>query len=207
MRCWRLIQKLKSLSRDYNDNTQISIHTFMKNILIGKMRNVIVFGLFMIGLVACQSTSQDSKIVIKQLEDSLKQAAMADETLAQQLLGHYETYIAHEATTDEKPSFYIKSADLCKATGDYDKAVQLYEKIYTEFKNHEKAAQALFMQAFTYDTDLKNVEKAKSLYEQFITQYPAHELADDAKASLEVLGLSDEEALKKILENQKRNVK
>lgn len=60
-----------------------------------------------------------------------------------------------------------------------------------------------FLEAFTYDNELKEVDVARQLYEQFIDKFPKDELADDAKFLLKNLGKSDDEILQELgTENQ-----
>jgi len=83
-----------------------------------------------------------------------------------------------------------------QAANDFPKAVNLYDRIYTQYPNYEKAAQALFLKAFTYDNDLNDKGTARALYEEFLKKYPNDDFADDTQFLLNNLGKNDEEIIK-----------
>ena len=72
----------------------------------------------------------------------------------------------------------------------------IYDAIYTQYPQYEKAAQALFLKAFTYDNDLKDKGTAKALYEEFLQKFPNDDFADDTQFLLKNLGKNDEEIIK-----------
>lgn len=80
----------------------------------------------------------------------------------------------------------------------FPKAVELYEWVYSAYPDYDKASQALFMMAFTYDNEMRNVDRAKVLYEEFLQKYPTDDFADDALVLLQNLGKSEEEILKNL---------
>jgi len=89
-----------------------------------------------------------------------------------------------------------KAGDVSRAAGAYDKALEYFEQTFTAYPDSDRAPEALFMQAFTLDNDLKRYDEAKVLYEAFLTKYPNDDFADDAKFLLENLGKSEEEIFK-----------
>lgn len=93
------------------------------------------------------------------------------------------------------PALY-RSADLLRAKGADVQVANVYHKLRTDYPSYSKAGEALFMEAFTYDENLKDYEKAKPLYEKFIEEYPGHTFADDARIMLNNLGKSSEEMIR-----------
>lgn len=94
--------------------------------------------------------------------------------------------------------FLFKAAEIATLRRQYAKAIELYDRIETEFSQHPRAPQALFMQAFTYDENLGQIETAREKYTAFIRKYPDHDFADDAQVMLDNLGKSDEDILREL---------
>lgn len=96
----------------------------------------------------------------------------------------------------EKSGDYLhKAGETARSIRSFDKALAYYDWICTKYPNHPKAPQALFLQAFTYDNDKRNLEKAKELYTAFLEKYPNDDFADDTQFLLENLGKDDEEII------------
>lgn len=77
----------------------------------------------------------------------------------------------------------------------FNKAVDLYKKIFVDYPKSKEAENALFMAGFILANDLSDLENAKNTYELFLENYPNGELSDDAIVELKNLGKSPEEIL------------
>jgi TolA-binding protein len=53
------------------------------------------------------------------------------------------------------------------------------------------------LEAYTYENNLNDLDKAKALYEKFLTDFPKSAFADDAKFSIQNLGLTPEQIIEK----------
>ncbi|GJM32680.1 MAG: hypothetical protein DHS20C18_16810 [Saprospiraceae bacterium] len=95
----------------------------------------------------------------------------------------------------QSPVLLHKAGEVARSIRAFNKALEIYNWIYTKYPNYEKAPQALFLQAFTLDNDLKKYDEAKVLYEEFLKKYPNDDFADDTKFLLENLGKDDEEII------------
>ncbi|MDF1866608.1 MAG: tetratricopeptide repeat protein [Saprospiraceae bacterium] len=97
---------------------------------------------------------------------------------------------------DGKAGDYLhKAGETARSIRSFDKALNFYDWICTKYPEHPKAPQALFLQAFTYDNDKKDIEKARTLYTAFLEKYPNDDFADDTKFLLDNLGKDDEEII------------
>lgn len=94
------------------------------------------------------------------------------------------------------PDYLHKAGETARAIRAFPKAVEIYDRIYANYPTYEKAAQALFLKAFTYDNDLGDKATAKALYEEFLTKFPEDDFADDTQFLLANLGKDDEEIIK-----------
>jgi tetratricopeptide (TPR) repeat protein len=96
----------------------------------------------------------------------------------------------------------IYAADL----HDFKKAIECHQKIMETYPDHSLAAKSLIIIAVTYENELKDLEKARQAYESFLKKYPEHELVPGVKGALDLLGISDEELEKRILEKNQKTV-
>lgn len=94
------------------------------------------------------------------------------------------------------PEWLMAAAEAALAAENYSKAVALFEQIQGQYGQSPKASQALFLQAFTYENNLNELDKAKTAYQLFLKKYPDDEFADDAQMALKNLGKSPEELVK-----------
>jgi len=94
------------------------------------------------------------------------------------------------------PDYLHKAGETARAIRAFPQAVDIYDRIYTQYPTYEKAAQALFLKAFTYDNDLGDKATAKVLYESFLKKFPNDDFADDTEFLLANLGKDDEEIIK-----------
>lgn len=95
----------------------------------------------------------------------------------------------------KSPDYLHKAGETARSLRSFPKALEIYDWITGKYPNHAKAAQALFLKAFTYDNDLKNTEKARALYTEFLQKYPNDDFADDTQFLLDNLGKNDEEII------------
>jgi tetratricopeptide (TPR) repeat protein len=121
-----------------------------------------------------------------------------DQEKADRYVAEAENYATAHRGDTSAVYFLFKAAEVATLQRKYDKAINLYELIESDFSTHPRAPQALFMQAFTYDENLGQEDMARQTYEAFINKYPDHDFADDAQVMLDNLGKTDEEILREL---------
>jgi len=107
-----------------------------------------------------------------------------------------ELFALLKPSDPKSPEYLHKAGETARAVRAFPKAVEVYDRIYAKYPNYEKAAQALFLKAFTYDNDLGDKATAKTLYEEFLKKFPNDDFADDTQFLLSNLGKNDEEIIK-----------
>ncbi len=104
---------------------------------------------------------------------------------------------------NEKSALHLKrSGELARTVQRFDKAVELYDWLLTNYPETKEAESALFLSAFTYENDLVNISEAQQRYEQFLKKYPKSDFADDAQFLLDNLGKDDSEILESLQKRQ-----
>ncbi len=83
---------------------------------------------------------------------------------------------------------------------DFEKAVEAYRKVTTDFENSAEVPHARFMIGYIYSNILSEYEKARLEYQSFLEKYPDHELSTSVKFELEWMGkdINEIDALKHI---------
>ena len=103
---------------------------------------------------------------------------------------------------EDAPEVALRAAETARTIRTFPVALELYETIYERYPQHPKASQALFLQAFTLDNDLKKLDEAKALYETFLEKFPTDDFADDTKFLLKNLGKNDQEIIESFTRQQ-----
>lgn len=119
-----------------------------------------------------------------------------DQKLAGELILAYEDFSKKYPQDSLAPQFLFKAGEVSMSTNQGGKAIQYFDNFLTTYPDKPKTPHCLFLQAFVYETQLKDLPNAKRKYEEFINRYPKHELVKDAVASIEMLGKSPEEIIK-----------
>jgi TolA-binding protein len=113
-----------------------------------------------------------------------------------------ESYSLVLPNAEDTPEVLYKAAEVARSIRSFNKALELYETINSQYPEHEKSSQSLFMRAFTLDSDLRQIDEARKLYESFISQYPDDDFVDDAQVLLDNLGKDDEAIIEAITKGQ-----
>ena len=102
---------------------------------------------------------------------------------------------ALECSKKLTPKELLELAQLEGGKGNYEKAVEQYEKLLTLYPNNENAPLALFMIGFTYANELGNKDKARIAYKEFLEKYPDSELKASVEFELKHMGKRPEDIL------------
>jgi hypothetical protein len=162
---------------------------------------------------ACKSDTKattDLKTTIAALEDSIftKEGGIKplQEENGRKLVVAYEEYaLSGVADTVAIEALYKASAIAKNVNGSYAKSVQLLHQIYTNYPESPRAADAEFMEAYTYANDLQDDDTAKKLYDAFIQKHPNHQMYETAILEIKNLGKTPEMMVEEFKKNAKDN--
>ena len=82
------------------------------------------------------------------------------------------------------------------------KAIDIANIMIEQYPEFEMTPMAMFLKGFVYETMMNDNEKALDTYHQFLERYPNSSLVNDVKSTIENIGLSPEELIKKFEENE-----
>ncbi len=99
-------------------------------------------------------------------------------------------------------AYLFRSGEVARGIRDYAEAIALFEEVETKYPSHERAPQALFLRAFTYEENMRDVASAKKYYQLFLKKYPNHAIAAHVKDLLKVVETPPEELIKQFKEKE-----
>jgi tetratricopeptide (TPR) repeat protein len=118
----------------------------------------------------------------------------------QQLLVAYADFINYNNAEEMTPEYLFRSAKVANEIGKPRKAIEHLINLHDGFPKYPRRTEAVFLIAFLYENMLNDREMAEKYYEQVVELYPESPWAEDAKASLKLLYLTDEEKIAKFIE-------
>lgn len=137
----------------------------------------------------------------KKIEKLEKQVFATDKAIepeaASDLVSAYCDYADANPKDAMTPEYLFKAVDVSMNINEPQRTISIIDRLIKEYPDYPRTQAALFMKAFIFENKYNNLDMAKKLYEQYLEMYPNGEFADDCRASIENLGLSPEEIVKK----------
>lgn len=152
-------------------------------------------------LSACAFSAKKKAEAISALELSISESAkknVADTTKVQELLADYDYYVNHYPKDSLTPVYLMRSADFDRAIGLPLKAIGNYHRVYMEYPQYPKTNMALFLEGFTYENDLHDLERARASYNLYLQKFPDSKMAKDVKFLLEHLGMTPDQIMHEV---------
>ena len=113
------------------------------------------------------------------------------------------TEFAKAFPSDPKtPDLIFKAADVARGAKEYGKAVQLWGQLWRKHPDHPKAPRALFLQGFTFESELRDANMASKYYKDFLETYPNDSLAPQVQQLLQVVEISPEDLIRQFESKQ-----
>jgi tetratricopeptide (TPR) repeat protein len=82
---------------------------------------------------------------------------------------------------------YWLEANIRMKRGEFDRAIELLQKILDEYADDVLTDDAYFLQGDIYERQLKNKDKAMEIYREFLTKYPGSVFAAEARKRFRTL--------------------
>ncbi len=135
---------------------------------------------------------------IKQLEDTLSANSdnKIDRKLAVELLNKSALFAETFPEDEQSPAYLFRAGNVAVGIGAFEDAVGYFQTVHKKYEQFQRAPDALFLEGFTYENHLKNIEKAKACYQDFLSRFPNDELAEQVKLVLESIDKTPEELVK-----------
>ncbi len=173
-----------------------------------KLNNLVFLG-FLVLLFSCSQSEQRSKELTELTETELKdsvyklesnllnQNLKADIEIAKQLQEATNQYAERFPESPNREDILYKSVLAARGMEKPYFAIQTLSKLIIEYPQSKHLVDYLYEKASIFDFQLNAKEEAKKIYGQIVKDYPDNQWADDSKARLETIDLSDDELIKK----------
>lgn len=151
---------------------------------------------FLITACTSEKTPRDLAIEeIKTTEAAMHQNLELNDLTATAALKAYENFVSQFPKDDLSPDFLFKSAEISTSSKQFDKALNYYKQIIAQYPNYKLIQESYFLQASLLDNYMERDGQAKMVYEELIEKFPKSNYANDAKAAIANLGLTDKELI------------
>lgn len=148
--------------------------------------------------VGCQPEMDPLQREIQTMESQLQEDVSVDTTLAKKITKAYLKFVKVNPTDTLAPVYLSRSADIMKEIPELRlKSVNIYNRVFVEYPEHELAARSIFMVGFVFDEKYDDSERSIKAYNFFLEKFPNHELAEQAR-NLVAIRQSEEDILGQI---------
>ena len=162
-----------------------------------------IFVLLSLALMLLSCGEKMSVEKINELESKVfaKDAVLSSENVIQ-LVDAYLLFAKQNPNDQQTPEFLFKALDVAvgiNAEGP-QKAIDIADILIEKYPDFEMTQMAMFVKGFVYENMIGDLQNAEMTYRQFIEKYPNSPIVEDVKATLENLGLTPEELIRKFEE-------
>ena len=160
------------------------------------MKKIIVLLLIAGFFVGCNSNDPAKRI--EKLEKQVLTIDKAiDPEVASDLVSAYCDFADANPEDAMAPEYLFKAVDVSMNINEPQRTISIIDRLLKEYPDYPRTQAALFVKAFIFENKYGNLDMAKKLYEQYLEMYPNGEFANDCRASIENLGLTPEELVRK----------
>ena len=170
----------------------------MKNTL-----KIMMLALLAFGMMACgekKVTQEDLKAAEATL---FNEDHSVNKETAPQVAEKYCLFVKQNPNDSTAPRWLYNAMEINVLMGKSDKSIELGDQLMADYPQSPWAPMSLFLLAsYVYNDQLNDTAQAHVTFQRLIDTYPDHELVDDAKKSIEYLGLTPEEIMARIMMTQ-----
>ena len=165
------------------------------------MKRIFVFLLLVAMLLSCGEKISVEKI--NELESKVfAQGVVISAENVIQLVDAYLLFAEQNPNDSQSPDFLFKALDVAvgvNAEGP-QKAIDIANVLIEKYPDFEMTPMAMFIKGFVYENMIGDLQNAEMTYRLFIEKYPNNPMVEDVKSTLENLGLTPEELIRKFEE-------
>ena len=165
------------------------------------MKRILFSLLVAVVMMSCGEKMSVEKINELESKVFAKDAVVSAENVIQ-LVDAYLLFAKQNPNDLQSPDFLFKALDVAvgvNAEGP-QKAIDIADVLIEKYPDFEMTPMALFIKGFVYENMIGDLQNAEMTYRHFIEKYPNSPMVEDVKATLENLGLTPEELIRKFEE-------
>lgn len=175
-------------------------------------KKLLWIAMMVLALVGCDHQVKNPKTTedqVKKAEAALFNGDMGVHAEAvPEAIATFSKYAEEHPEADHAPEYLFKAFELSVNTKqETGKSIELADRLLSAFPKYDKNPVALFMLAtFVYDDQLHDLDKARECYQRIMRDYPESPFARDAAISIEQLGMSPDELVRRFEEREELGV-
>ena len=165
------------------------------------MKKVLLSVFVVLMMLSCGEKMSVEKINELESKVFAKDAVLSSENVIQ-LVDAYLLFAKQNPNDQQTPEFLFKALDVAvgvNAEGP-QKAIDIANILIERYPDFEMTPMAMFIKGFVYENMIGDLQNAEMTYRQFIEKYPNNPMVEDVKSTLENLGLTPEELIRKFEE-------
>ena len=165
------------------------------------MKKVLLSVFVVLMMLSCGEKMSVEKINELESKVFAKNATLTAENVIQ-LVDAYVLFAEQNPNDQQTPDFLFKALDVAvgvNAEGP-QKAIDIANVLIEKYPDFEMTPMAMFIKGFVYENMIGDLQNAEMTYRQFIEKYPNNPMVEDVKSTLENLGLTPEELIRKFEE-------
>lgn len=164
-----------------------------------------VFALLAFGMFACGVN--EKKLTLEDMRAAQATLFNANSSLnkkeAPKVAKLYCQYVNQNPNDTSVVKWLFHAMEINVMLKEADKSIELCDQLLQQYPQSKWAPMSLvLLGSFVYEDMLNDTAKAHIAYQKLIDNYPESELVNDAKKSIEFLGLTDEEKMAQITMSQ-----
>ena len=160
------------------------------------MKRLVLILLVALYFVGCNNYDPAQRIEKLEKEVLSDDNAIVPEA-ASELVQAYCDFADANPNDEMAPEYLFKAMDVSMNLNEPQRTISIIDRLINDYPDYPNTQAALFVKAFIFETKYGNLDMAKKLYEQYLEKYPDGAFAESCRASIENLGLSPEELVKK----------
>lgn len=172
----------------------------MKNTLRIIILAVLAFGLFACGDGEKKLTQDDMKAAEKTL---MNEDWTMNMDVAPKVAEKYCKFVEQNPDDSTAATWLFHAMEINVMLKNADKSIELCDQLVEKYPDSEWAPRALlYVGTFVYDDMLNDTAQAHAMFQKLIDDYSDDRLVEDAKKSIEYLGLTSQEIMARITTSQ-----
>lgn len=172
----------------------------MKNTL-----KITVFALLACGLLACGGREKElTQADLIEAEKSLfNEDRTMNEAEASKVAEKYCQFVKQNPDDSTAAKWLFHAMEINVMLKNADKSAELCNQLVEEYPDSGWTPRALlYVGSFVFNDQLNDTARAHAMFQRLIDDYPNDPLVEDAKKSIEYLGLTSEEIMARIMMSQ-----
>jgi len=164
-----------------------------------------LFALLAFGMLACGG--KEKKLTIEDLKEVESTLFNEDHSMnmeaAPKVAETFCQFVEQNPNDSTAATWLFHAMEINVLLKDADKSTELCNRLVKEYPDSEWTPRALlYVGSFVYNDQLNDTAQAHVMFQRLIDDYPDSPLVEDAKKSIEFLGLTSEEIMARIMMSQ-----